>query len=59
MNQNNAQATLDYYKLTESFRPFPPAILKIIIEDRQNDHNERINNYRNLVVLKSGDVVIA
>ena len=59
MTQNNAQATLDCYKLTESSRPFSSTILKIIIEDRQNDHNERINNYRNLVVLKPGDVVIA
>ena len=49
---------MDYLKLTDSDRNFSSSILKILIEDRRSAHVERINNSRNLVVLKPGDIVM-
>ena len=57
--QNNAQAVLDYFKLTDANRHFSSSILKILIEDRRTAHAERINNSRNPVVLQAGDIVMA
>ena len=57
--QNNTQATLDYLKFTKSHRHFASSILKILIEDRWTAHAERINNTKNLVILKAGDSVMA
>ena len=57
--QNNTNTTIEYIKLTESSRSFSSSILKILIEDRRIAHAERINNYRNLVVLHAGDIVMA
>ena len=57
--QNNAQATLDYLDFTNSYRYFASSILKILIEDRPTAHAERINNSKNLVMLKTGDIVMA
>ena len=58
MTQNNSQVTLDHHKLTESSRHFSSAILKNLNEDRRTVHTERINNKKDLVVLKSNDVVM-
>ena len=33
--------------------------MKILIEDRRTAHAERINNNRNVVVLETGDIVMA
>ena len=57
--QNNAQAVLDYLKLTDTNRHFSFSILKILIEDRRTAHAKRINNSRNLVVLQDGDIIMA
>ena len=57
--QNNANAALEYLKLTDSSRSFSSSILKILIEDPRISHTERINNFRNLVVLHAGDIVMA
>ena len=59
LTQNNGQAALDYLKLTDSSRHFSTSILKILIEDRRTAHAERINNNRNLVIFKPGDIVMA
>ena len=56
--QNNDQAALYYLKFTDSSRHFSSIILNIIIEDHRTPHAERINNTRNLVVLKPGDIVM-
>ena len=56
--QNNANAALEYLKLTDTFRYFFSSILKILIEDRRIAHAERIINSRNLVVLHAGDIVM-
>ena len=56
--RNNGQAALYYLKFTDSSRHFSSVILNIIIEDRRTPHVERINNTRNLVVLKPGDIVM-
>ena len=58
MIQNNDQAALYYLKFTDSSRHFSSIILNIIIEDHRTPHAERINNTRNLVVLKPGDIVM-
>ena len=57
--QNNVQAVLEYLKLTDANRPFSSSILKNLIEDLRIAHAERINNSRNLVFLKAGDIVMA
>ena len=57
--QNNSQAVLDYLKLTDANRHFSSSILKILIEDRRIAHAERINNSKNLVVLHTGNIVMA
>ena len=57
--QNNANAALEYLKLTDSSRSFFSSILKILIENLRIAHAERINNSRNLVVLYAGDIVMA
>ena len=57
--QNNAQATLDYLDFTNTHRHFASSILKILIEDRRTAHAERINNSKNLVLLKAGDIIMA
>ena len=57
MIQNNAQAILDYINFTNSHRHFSFSILKILTEDRWTAHAERINNTKNLVILKAGDIV--
>lgn len=57
--QNNANTILDYLKLTDSSRNSSSSILKNIIEDYWITHAERINNSRNLVVLHTGDIVMA
>ena len=49
----------DYLKFADSPRHFPPFILKNFIKDHWTTHAERINNNRNLVVLKSGDIGMA
>ena len=56
--QNNANAALDYFKLTDSACNLSSSILKFLIEDRRIDHAERINNSRNLVVLHAGDIIM-
>lgn len=58
ITQNDTQTILKYLKLTESSRHFLFSILKILTENRQTDHVECMNNTRNLVVLKSGDIVM-
>ena len=55
----SGQAALDYLKLTDSSCHFSSSILKILIEDRRTAHAERINNNQNVVVLESGDIVMA
>ena len=57
--QNNAHTTLDYFNFTNSRRHFSSSILKILIEDRWTSHTERINNNKILVILKTGDIVMA
>ena len=57
--QNNAQAVLDYLKITDFNRHFSSSILKILIEDLRTLHAERINIYYNLVVVQAGDIVMA
>ena len=57
--QNNAQAVLDYLKLTDANRHFFSSIPKLFIEDRRTAHTERINSSRNLAVLQAGDIVMA
>ena len=59
LTKNNGQAVLDHLKLTNSARHFSVSIFKIIIEDRRTSHAERIDNNRNLVILKPGNTVIA
>ena len=59
MIRNNGQAVLYYSKFTDSSHHFSSKILKIPIEDRHNTHAERINNTRNLIFLKPGDIVMA
>ena len=56
--QNNANATLDYLKLTDSSRNFSSSILKVLIGDRRIAHVERINNSRNIIILHAGDIVM-
>ena len=56
---NSVPVTLDYLKLTDSSRHLSSSILKILIEYRRTAHVERINNNRNVVVLKPGDIVMA
>ena len=56
---NEGQAALDYLKLTESSRHFSTSIMKIFIEDRRTVHAEHIYNNRNLVILNTGDIVMA
>lgn len=56
--QNNAQAVLDYLKLTASNRYFS-SILKILIEDRQSVYAERIKSFFNLLILTVSDIVMA
>ena len=46
-------------RLTDSNRRFSSSILKILIEDRQNMHAERVNNNKNIVELIVGDIVMA
>ena len=58
ITQNDTQTILEYLKLTESSRHLLFYILKILTEDRQTDHVECMKNTRNLVVLKSGDIVM-
>ena len=57
--QNNTNAALEYLKLTDSSCSFSSSILKILIEDGRIAHAEYINNSRNLVVLHTGDIVMA
>ena len=59
LTQNNAHTALEYLKLTNSSRRFYSSILKILIEDCRTTHAEHINNFRNLVVLHAGDIVMA
>ena len=59
LTQNNAHTALEYLKLTNSSRRFYSSILKILIEDCRTTHAEHINNFRNLVVLHAGGIVIA
>ena len=54
--QNNANAVLEYLKLTDSYRSFSSSILKVLIEDRRIAHAERINNSHNHVVLHVDDI---
>ena len=54
--QNNANAALEYLKLTDCSRSFSFSILKILIKDRRISHAERINNSRNIIVLHAGDI---
>ena len=50
---------MDYLKLTDSNRQFSSSILQILIEDHRSTHVECINNSRNLIFLKAGDIVMA
>ena len=59
LTQNNAHTALECLKLTNSSRCFYSSILKILIEDCRTAHAEHINNFRNLVVLHAGDIVMA
>ena len=59
LTQNNSQATLDYLKLTASSRHFSTSILKNLSENRRTAHAERINNNRNIIILKPVDIVMA
>ena len=56
--QNKANTTLYYLKLTDSSRNSSSSILKTLIEDLRITHDERIINFRNLVVLHAGDIVM-
>ena len=58
MIENNAEAVLGYLNITNSYRHFSSSILKILIEDRQITHTERIDNSRNHVILHAGKIVI-
>ena len=55
---NSGQTALDFFKLTDSSRHFSSSILNILIEDRRKARAERINNNRNIFVLKPGDIVM-
>ena len=57
--QNNAQATLNYLNFINFYRHFASSILKILTEDCQTAHAKRINNSKNLILLKAGDIVMA
>ena len=57
--QNNAHTALNYLTFTNSHRHFAFSILKVLIEDRRTAHTERINNSKNIVLLKTGDIVMA
>ena len=59
MIQNHSQAALDYLKLTDYSRQFPPFLLKILMEDHCKVRAERIRNNRILDVLQYGDIVVA
>ena len=58
LTQNNGQAALYYLKLTDSSRYFSYSILKSLSKHRHTDHNECINIYINLVILKPGDIIM-
>ena len=57
--QNDANAALDYLKLTDSSRNFSYSILKILIENLRIAHADRINDSKNLIVFHAGDIIIA
>ena len=59
LTQNNSQTAFNYLKLTDSSRHFSTSIFEILIENRRTAHAERINNNKNLVILKHGDIVMA
>ena len=56
---NDANAILDYLKLTDPSRNLSSSVLKKIIEDRRIAHAKRIHNARNRVVLYTDDIVMA
>jgi len=58
MIRNNGQAVLYYLKCIDSSRHFSSVILKMRIEDCPTAHTKRINNTRNLIALKLGDIVM-
>ena len=48
---------MGYLNFTNSHHHFTSSTLKILIEYRRTAHAERINNTKNLVILKAGDIV--
>ena len=59
LTSNQADSVVKYLRLIDSSKHFASEILKILIENRRTVHRERINNYRNIVLLVVGDVVKA
>lgn len=58
LTANNANSTLEYLLLNHTDRSFATSILQILIEDRRVKHAERINNNRNIITYKAGDLVM-
>ena len=56
---NNAYSVISYLRLVDTNRHFATVIFKILIEDRRDTHAERINNNRNIVLMRPGDIVMA
>lgn len=50
---------LNIYVLPTPSRAFDMSILQILVEDRQTTHREYSNTKRNIVRLKSNDIVVA
>ena len=55
---NNADSFISYLRLTDTNRHIVTAILKIPIEDQRDTHAKRINNNRNMVSMRPGDLVM-
>ena len=55
---NNADSVVSHLRLIDFNRYFASTILKILVDDRRTVHAKRINNYRNIVTIHPGDLVI-
>ena len=58
LTYNNAQSAVVFLRLTNSNHRFSSSSLEILIEDRCEDHAERVNNNNNIVELVVGNIVL-